>query len=120
MFQFMHESSGKLLALKVSGKLHHEDYEQLTPYLERLIQQYGTLRIFCHLEDFKGWDPRALCDDLRLGVRYRKNFERCAIVGQQQWQAWLTRFGGWMMEGEARFFQENEMDAAWNWLKEEK
>ena len=40
MFEVMERSSGKVIGLKLSGKLLHADYQEFVPMLEKLIEEH--------------------------------------------------------------------------------
>ncbi len=48
-------NGGKLLAIRVSGKLTKADYAQLAPTFERLVQQHEKIRLLFDMSDFHGW-----------------------------------------------------------------
>lgn len=57
----LHEDAGgKIVAIKLTGKLTKEDYEHVTPAVERLIKQHGKVRMLVQLHDFHGWTAGAL------------------------------------------------------------
>ena len=48
------EIRGNVLEVHVTGKLGREDYEKFVPDTERLIQQYGKIRVLMVMRDFHG------------------------------------------------------------------
>ena len=49
MFQMLPESSGRLVALRVSGKLTKEDMVSVAPPLEEKIRENGKVDLFCDM-----------------------------------------------------------------------
>ena len=72
---------GKVLEVDLHGQLNRQDYEVLVPETERLIGQYGKLRILVTMHDFHGWDAGALWEDTKWNARHFSQIERLAIVG---------------------------------------
>lgn len=107
------------LSLRVRGKLTHEDYQSMVPILESAIAgvENPRINVFFDATELEGWEPRAAWDDLKLGLKHGREFNRVAMVGHKRWQELATKLGSWFIGGEARFF-ENE-DAAMAWLAEE-
>lgn len=107
-----------LMTMKATGKLHHADYEIITPMIESALQgvTHPHIRAFVDCLELDGWDAHAAWDDFRLGMRYQGDFERIALVGRNGWQEWAAKVGGWFLPGEVRFFE--DADAAWAWLRE--
>ena len=52
--QLNEENGGKTLVLQVSGKLVTEDCEHFVPEFERLVRQYGKLRVLFDMTAFHG------------------------------------------------------------------
>ncbi len=96
------------------GKLTHEDYEDLRGHIMQMIHRHGSVRVLLDLEDFHGWDLRAAWDDLKLGLRYAGKFDRCAILGEHGWEAWMTRLAKPFFRVE--YFERSQREAAWRWL----
>src|SRR5262249_33887071 len=83
--QVREETGGKLLAVKISGKLTKEDYQHFVPVAERLIQQHKKIRILCQLQDFHGWEMGALWEDIKFDIKHFAHIERLALVGETRW-----------------------------------
>ncbi|MCF6807720.1 STAS/SEC14 domain-containing protein [Thiotrichales bacterium 19S9-12] len=115
MFQVT--DNGRYLYLCVEGKLTHEDYIQfLIPSLEEAINKYGKLRLMMEIENFSGWELQAAWDDLNVGIKHRKNFERIAIIGDAKWQELMTKIFGFFITGETKYFPIEEKNQAEDWV----
>ena len=75
MVEILDQSSGKLIGLKVSGKLLHEDYQTFVPMLEKLIEEHGSVRCLMEMTDLHGIEPRALWDEIQFDVRHGRQIE---------------------------------------------
>ncbi|MEO9124244.1 MAG: STAS/SEC14 domain-containing protein [Microcoleus sp.] len=84
--QFKEENSGKLLVVDVTGKLTKTDYDHFVPEFDRLIQEYGKLRLLFDMTDFHGWEVSAIWEDLKLGIRHFADIEKLAMVGETKWE----------------------------------
>ena len=76
MVEGLDQSSGKLIGLKVSGKLLHEDYQTFVPMLEKLIEEHGSVRCLIEMTDLHGIEPRALWDEIQFDVHHARQIER--------------------------------------------
>ena len=80
MFQMLPESSGRLVALRVSGKLTKQDMVSVAPPLEEKIRENGKVDLFCDMTDLHGWSlgdkRRSLILECKFGGRTRMPFER--------------------------------------------
>ena len=119
MIEVMNPSSGTVFAMKISGKLLHQDYEQFVPRLEKLIEEHGSIRCFIEMTEFHGIELRALWDEIKFDVRHAHQIARCAVVGDRAWEAWMTKLSRPIFSrAEIRFYDIAERDKAWVWINE--
>jgi hypothetical protein len=112
------EAGGKILVVKLSGKLTREDYESLVPEVERLIQQHGKLRMLVHMDGFQGWTMGALWQDIKFDIKHFSHIERLALGGDQKWQTGMAAFCRPFTTATIRYFDESKRDEAFNWIME--
>ena len=115
--QLIEKNDGKILEVRGSGKLTHEDYQQFTPEFERLVQKHGKVRILFEMVDFHGWQPGAIWDDLKLDVKHFADIERLAMVGDKQWEKGMSMFCKPFTTAEVRYFDKTQAAAAEAWLE---
>jgi len=118
MFQEIPANDERIIAFKAIGKLTHDDYQEFLPRLEPLIEKAGTVSVFLELENFHGWDLAAAKDDYAFGKKYANNFRRIAIIGEKRWGRWLARFARPFTGAEVRYFERDDLQQAWDWLRE--
>jgi hypothetical protein len=112
------EAGGKVLAVKLSGKLTKQDYEQFVPEVERLIGQHGKIRMLVQMHDFHGWTLGALWEDIKFDVKHFGDIERLALVGDRKWEAGMAAFCKPFTRATVRYFDESKYDEAMAWVKE--
>jgi SpoIIAA-like len=118
MVEILDQTAGKLIGLKISGKLLHEDYRKFVPMLEKLIEEHGSIRCLIEMTDLHGIELRALWDEVKFDVRHARQIERCAVVGDRAWEAWTTNLARPIFfKAEIRYFDASERDKAWEWIK---
>ena len=111
------KKDGRVLEIHVSGKLVGKDYEQFVPRFEQLLHEHGKLRILFEMSDFHGWDTQALWDDIKFGVKHFNDIVRVAMVGETKWQQWMATFCKPFTAAKVRYFSENELAKATEWLE---
>lgn len=106
------------MEFKAIGTLTHQDYEKVTPLIEDALSGIDDpiVNVYVDGTEFEGWELQAAWDDLKLGLKYGRKFNKVAIYGNQRWQQVMSKVGGWFISGETRYF-EDSIDAI-NWLKE--
>lgn len=117
MFQFIPVHEENTYAVRVSGKLTHEDYLDFLPQLESLIKPGEKISLLIELDDFHGADLSAIKDDLNFGISHNKSFEKVAIVGDKKWQKWMTLLASPFISGEIKYYNRVALQEAWDWLR---
>ena len=80
MFQMLPESSGRLVALRVSGKLTKQDMVSVAPPLEEKIRENGKVDLFCDMTDLHGWSLGGFWAELKFDAKHAKDFRRVALI----------------------------------------
>lgn len=106
-----------IIEIELSGKLGREEYDRFAPELERLIHQYGRIRLLIFIHDFHGWRLAAAWQDIKFDLQHFKNFEKIALVGENKWQEWISNIALPFATGEIRFFRRGKLNEARAWLE---
>ncbi len=111
-------ADGKVVAFKLSGKLHDEDYKTFVPLVDKAVAQDGKVRILAQFHDFHGWDMHALWDDIKFSTTHCSKIERIALVGETKWEQWMAKVCKPFTMAKIKYFDAGELDAAKKWLAE--
>jgi hypothetical protein len=105
--------------LRATGTVSREDYDIVVrPQLEELRRHGKRIRFLYELgPEFDGFTPGAAWEDFRVGFRYLRLFERCAIVSDVDWVRAAARGLATVMPCPVRVFGCAEIDAAIEWLR---
>ena len=112
------EAGGKVLVVNLSGKLTKEDYAHFVPEVERLVKQYGKVRMLVQMHDFHGWTLGALWQDIKFDIKHFSDIERLALVGERKWEAGMATFCKPFTRATIRYFDEANAVAAHDWIAE--
>ena len=125
MIEVMPESEGKVLAVKATGKLTNDDYSDvLAPKMDEILSAHGSVRLLFYMDDeFEGWEGGAVWADAKLGVQHagtvlRGGFEKIALAGGPGWIGKGAELAGYLMRGEIKAFDQDELDEAWSWVRD--
>jgi hypothetical protein len=86
MIERLQTDSPKILAFRLSGKLHDADYKTFVPAVEAAIDAEGKIRMLAAFHDFHGWDLHAVWDDIKFSTKHCTDIERIALVGDRKWE----------------------------------
>jgi len=117
MIEHLPSPSEKILGLRLSGKLHDEDYKTFVPMIDAAAGT-GKLRLLAQFHDFKGWDLHALWDDIKFSTTHCTKFERIALVGESTWEKLMAKVCTPFTMAKIQYFDASEIDKAWAWLQE--
>jgi hypothetical protein len=116
MFKYLKEHSADLVAVMLTGKLERTDYDSLIPEIEEKISRFGKLNMFWEMVDFEGWDISALWQDVKFDIKHLNDFNRIALVGGKQWEAWISNLIKPFTTAEIRYFDLSEREEAMAWV----
>ncbi|MCK6472211.1 MAG: STAS/SEC14 domain-containing protein [Planctomycetes bacterium] len=111
---------GKVLEAHMEGTLEKEDYARFVPEFERLLAQYGKLRVLVVMHDFHGWKIGALWEDIKFDVKHLRDIECIAVVGEKKWQERMSAFCRPFTTAKVRYFDFDQIEAARRWIAEER
>jgi hypothetical protein len=112
------ETEGNIAYLIAEGELTKQDYDKLIPAMEALIFDHKIIRLYFELQDFHGWELSALWEDLKFDFKHRNDFSRVAVVGDKQWEKWLTNLSKPFTKAAVKYFDLHEKEAAKRWIEE--
>jgi hypothetical protein len=103
--------------VELSGKLLAADYEHFGGEIDRLIGQYGKLRVLCTMHDFHGWTAGALWQDIKFDLKHFNHIEKLALVGETKWEQGMAVFCKPFTTAKIRYFDHAKSAEAKAWLE---
>ncbi len=103
------------IKMDIIGSLTHEDYEIITPMLENALQgvEEPKISLLIDATQFDGWSLQAAWDDLKLGLKHNKDFEKIAFIGNKSWQEYSIKISNWFSLGKMEYFENIEDALVW-------
>ncbi len=98
-------------------KLTEEDYQELIPKVEKMLEQYKTIRWYFEMQDFKGWEMKAFWEDVKFEFRHANDIEKLAVVGDTEWEKWMTTMMRPFTKAEVKYFDLKDKELALEWIK---
>ena len=114
--QLQETDGGKILEVRVSGKLAHSDYQHFVPAFEAQVHKHGKIRVLVEMADFHGWETAALWDDIKFDIRHFSNIDRLAMVGDKAWEKGMSTFCKPFTTAKIRYFDRSAIKEAQAWL----
>ena len=115
MFQIISEPGSNVVAIKLNAEVTKEDYELALPQLRDKIKNEGRVNLYCEL-DISSISPGAIWEDLKFDLRHLNDFEKVAIVGDKNWEKWMTKFGNFFTRAKVKYYNPDQKAAAMEWV----
>jgi hypothetical protein len=118
MLQVIDDLPENVVGVRAIGEVEDDDYEDvLVPAIEACREAQGKVRLLYVLgPEFTGYEPDAVWEDAKLGMRTFTAYEKIAVVTDATWMRRAVAAFGWLMPGEARGFHVDEYDDAIAWV----
>lgn len=109
------------VGFRAHGQVTSTDYESIiVPDVEAAFALNRKLRmLYVTDEDFIGFDPGAMWDDAKLGMRHFSSWERIALVTDVAWLRTAATAFGFAVPAKFRLFHNAELAEARRWLAED-
>lgn len=107
-----------ILGFRMRGVVSAEDYESvMVPDIEAAFALNRKLRLVVHIgDDFTGFSPGAMWDDVKLGFRHITGWERTALVTDVGWVRVMSSMFGFAMPAHFKLFTNAELSEAFRWV----
>ena len=118
MIELIPDVADNVVAIKGTGKLTGDDYEQIIiPIIEEKLKTYDKIRMLVQLTPtFSGLDAKAMWDDAKVGLKHLSHFEKIALVADTEWITQSFKIFGVMTPGEVKIFSNEQFDEAKTWI----
>jgi SpoIIAA-like len=121
MIRLLSDMPPGVLGLEAVDDIEKEDYENVfVPAVEAAIAEHGKVRLVYVLgHEFDEYEPEAVWEDVKLGVRHPSSFARMAVVTDARWAGPAIKIFSVLLPGKARAFGLAELDAAKRWAADD-
>ena len=109
-------TKGDLIAIRLTGSLVKQDYDQLLPILESKIKQFGKIDLYWEMDGVDSWQPGGLWQDIKFDVQHVNSFNKVAIVGDKKWEEWIAKIIKPFTTAEIGYFETTQKAEAMAWV----
>jgi hypothetical protein len=105
------------VGLEAVGTVTSADYRDvLVPAVQEAVERQDLRLMYVLGERFDEYEPRAAWADTKLWVGHLKSWKRIALVSDADWLEHSVRTLGWMVPGDIKVFETDEVREAKLWL----
>ena len=117
MIEELNGRDGNTVGFKVTGRFTGGQMKALADRVDAVVAEAGPVRLLVELKDFRGIEVDVLWEKAKFAFAHLRDIERMAVVGDRAWEEWWVKIGGTLAPAETRYFDHDDIDAAWDWLK---
>jgi SpoIIAA-like len=105
------------VGVEAVGTVTEDDYRQvLAPALAEALQRREVRLLYILGHEFDKFSPGATLADTKLWAKNLKGWERVAVVSDADWLEHAVSVFGWLVPGDVKVFETDEVDEAKAWL----
>jgi len=118
MYQKLEPSGGRVLGYELGDELTESELEKILAEMEQVIIEEGSVRLLLHVPDYPSIDLDMLDEDIGFWLHHGDDVERYAIVGDSDLIGWVVELEDRLTGTDLEYFEEDEFDEAWAWVRE--
>ena len=105
------------IGVEAAGKVTEDDYRNvLAPAVSAALERGDVRLLYVLGKDFDSYSAGALWADTKMVAGNRKAWKKVAIVSDADWLENSIKAFGWLMPGEVKIFETDEVHDAKEWL----
>jgi hypothetical protein len=105
------------IGLEAVGKVTDDDYRDvLLPAVSAALERSDVRLMYVLGEDFDSYSPGAVWADTKLWVHHIKGWKKVAIVSDADWLENSVKAFHWLIPGDVKVFETDDVDDAKEWL----
>jgi hypothetical protein len=117
MLRILNDMPPGTVGVEAVGKVTEDDYRDvLAPAVADALQRQDLRLLYVLGREFDSYSPGAAWEDTKLWAKNLKGWERVAIVSDADWLENAVKAFSWLMPGEMKVFETDEMREAKGWL----
>jgi hypothetical protein len=105
------------LKITVSEKVKADDFRQIAPQIDSLIQQQGKIRLLIDASNFSGWENIAAFErHIGFVKNHHQKVERISVITGHDWQHWVIGTIRLFVHPEVRAYDKGQESEALEWI----
>ncbi|WP_320111910.1 STAS/SEC14 domain-containing protein [Draconibacterium orientale] len=118
MFKIIDITKEELIALEVEGKLTEDDYNKITPLIDKAVKDFGKVKLYIQLNYVEGIAPKAFWKDVKTYLKHFNHMKKIAVVGKSRWDKLWSELAAPFISGEVKYYEFTDINEARDWVKD--
>jgi SpoIIAA-like len=117
MIKIIEHMPAGAVGVEAVGKVTDDDYRDvLLPAISAALERNDVRLLYVLDEDFGSYSPGAVWADTKLWAQHLKAWKKIAIVSDADWLENSVKAFGWLIPGEVKVFETDDLEDAKEWL----
>ena len=107
-----------VIRLVIDGEVKQTDIDQAANVMEESLKEHGKLRLLMEVKNLAGYDSiAAFMKDAQKTFQHYTDFEKIAVVTEEQWLADVASLGDLINPANIKQFSLSERELAEEWIE---
>ncbi|WP_233269506.1 STAS/SEC14 domain-containing protein [Alteribacillus sp. YIM 98480] len=106
------------IAVEFEGKATQEDARVLDNHVKAHFKDHETFNVLAVMHDIDGSTLKGAIEGVKFDTKRWNQFKKFAVVSEKKTVETSAELGNLLPGIKSKHFKKDELEAAWNWLKE--
>lgn len=106
------------IAVEFNGQATKEDAEKLDRYVKEKFPGNLKFNVLAIMHDVDGSSFRGAVQGMKFDAKRWSQFQKFAVVTDKKWIQTVAAIGNYLPSIEAKQFDKDQIEQAWQWIKE--
>ncbi len=112
------KTAAHVIRLVIDGEVKQTDIDQAANVMEESLKEQGKLRLLMEVKNLEGYDSiAAFMKDAQKTFQHYTDFEKIAVVTEEQWLAGVASLGDLINPANIKQFSLSERELAEEWVE---
>lgn len=109
------EEHNNLLKVHVYGEFTLDNFREFEDTVTNELREYDYVNVLFDLTNMERFSLDMALEELKFNKQHARDYQRIAVVTDNQWHAWVGWLAGAFVSAEVQQF--DELDSAGAWLE---
>ena len=119
MFTILSSRDPSTIVIDISEKLTGHDAKMLDDYIQGFFDDDQSFNVLAFVPELNGSTLEGFWEGTKVNVKRWKQFSKFAVVTERALIELGTQAAGYLPGLQAQDYKPNQLEEAWNWLKED-
>ncbi|ANU26681.1 STAS/SEC14 domain-containing protein [Planococcus versutus] len=117
MLSFIPSQDSTTIAFELNGTATKEDLLKLEQAIGEQFSDDQQFNAFAVMQKIEVPTIKALIEESKIDMKYGNQYNKLAVIGEKKLLETITKLSNVMPGVKARYFEIDEAEQAWNWIK---